>query len=185
MGFKGLEPKINHFEVVKNFHEMARHVEGNKGCTLLTMPKGSLTQQLLQSAQYASICHHPYWVEHRIQTHGDMSVDQPYVIIIANNIFNGTRNKDLNERALLVANLGCEMPTVQELVVQGVFTNRIFNELLYVNHPWTYAYPSLQAKGGCFVVGGSSFQDVMDAFYPSFRKALFGVSGRRVLKKAI
>lgn len=153
MGFPGVEPKINPIEVLKAFYEIAPHVEDNAGCTLLTMPQDLTANQLVQIAKDAGIT-----IAARpgcLQEHGDIKIEQAYVVLITNSVFMNSRNKNVDEQKTLLTGYGCEMPTLQEYITVCVLTNKTFKKCLYGQSPWTYGRSSTCLEGGPFIVGAS------------------------------
>jgi hypothetical protein len=181
MGLPGDEPKVNHMEVLKAFYEIAPCLEDNAGCTLLTLPKGLTVNQLMQIGKEAGItmAARPGCLEE----HGDIEVEQVYVVLITNSVFMKSRNKCTDAHNALVIEHKCELPTLQEYITLCVFTNKIFKKSLYGQSPWTYGRSSTCLKGDAFVVGASSlerlsFNNPSDSDH-RFNKEDCGAGGRR------
>lgn len=149
------EPNIDKFQIVKAVKKVAPHVENNEGVTLLTMIKGDTLNKLIEIAAQEGMTVDILW-NRIIEELGDVPVEQTYRILVTNNVFMESRNKDYKSQEVIVEGHGCVMPMVQEYVALCVFTSKIFKKCLYRQNPLTYGRSSTHVQGDPLVVGGSA-----------------------------
>jgi len=181
MGFEGVEPKINHVEVLKSFCEIARHVEGQAGCTLLTMPEDLTLSLLVKIATDAGINIEFGWDAIQ-QEFGDVTVKQSYVILITNSVFMKSKNKSFAEHKELVVGHGCQMPTLQEYTALCVLTNKTFKKCLYAQYPRTLGRSSTCIGRFPLLVGGSTPVSLRLSSFHGFDDQDLGAGGRRAFR---
>jgi hypothetical protein len=119
------------------------------------MRKGLTLNQLVAIAAKAGMDVKIHWNK-IVKELGDVPVEQTYVILITNSVFNESRRKSYDQQKELVGAHGCEMPTVQEYVALCVFTNKVFQKCLYGQNPLTYGRTSTQVEGDPLIFGGSA-----------------------------
>ena len=177
------EPQVNKLQVLKWCKELAPHVENNEGLTLLTMPKGLTLNQLAAIATAKGITV-DVWDE-LLQEHGNVPVEQTYVIVITDSVFRISRSKIYAQQQELVARHRCVMPTVQEYVAHCVFTNIVYQKCIYRQDDeqtlWTYGRSSTHVQGFPLAVGCSGPARVDFDLSLGFGAGVFGVGGQRKL----
>jgi hypothetical protein len=171
------EPQISKLAILKYLQKLAPHVENNEGLTLLTMCKGLTLNQLFAIAKQAGI-KVSVWDE-IVKELGDVPVEQTYVILITNSVFNESRRKIYDQQKELVSEHGCEMPTVQEYVALCVFTNKFFQKCLYGQNPWTFGRSSTHVKSYPLVVGGFAPASLCVRTLFEFTHENYGAGGQR------
>lgn len=147
------EPKIDEFKVFKAVKKLAPHVEDNAGVTLLTLIKGDTLNKLTKIAWEEGMQVIVPW-NAIIEELGDVPVEQTYTILITNNVFIDSRNKNYKAQEILAEEHGCQMPTGQEYVALCVFAKKIFQKCLYGQNPLTYGHSSTHVQGFPLAVGG-------------------------------
>jgi hypothetical protein len=124
------EPCFSKLQILKWIKDLAPHVEDDKGVTLLTMTKGLTLNQLVAFAEKEEVTV-AFGTQKILKELGDVPVEQTYVILITNGIFKKSRNLNDVQHQQSVTAYGCGMPTIQEYVALGVFTNKFFQKCVY------------------------------------------------------
>jgi hypothetical protein len=141
-------------------------VEGDKGVTLLTIPKGLTLNKLVKLAESpikGNTTKFRYIWNCISNKFGDIEVDKTYRIVITNNVLKVITNNVLkwnlfpSNRETLLKRIGCEMPKLLEAAVLLVVTFMSSGERLYNDKPKTYTRCSEVA---CFqLIIGNFSQD--------------------------
>ena len=178
------EPKVSKLQVLKWYNELTPHVENEEGLTLLTMTKGLTLKQLVAIAEAKGIAVNLVRDE-ILREHGNVAVEQTYIIVITDSVFKKSRSKTYAQQQALVGGHKCVMPIVQEQVAHWVFTNIVFRKCLYSQSNgqilWTYGRSSTRVGNYSLVVGGSAPARV-DVFRDyGLDDEVIGVGGRRKL----
>jgi len=136
-------------------------IEGNKGITLLTMPKGLSLNKLVQFARSPKEGNPTdfkrTWMEIS-ETLGDITVGKTYRIAITNTVLEGSRNLSFAAQQELVNKSRCAVPKVLEVSTLAILTYisspKSSPVRLYGDNPWTYTRCPEQIIGYNLVVGG-------------------------------
>ncbi len=144
---------------IKAYQEMAPHVEGNAGVTYFnfTLPEDLTLRQIVKIAKGQGIEVEIHW-SRILQDIGDVAIKQAFPCMLANNVFKDSRNKNYDEQCVLVRGHGCELPTVEQYIIQIVLIQKISNQslCLFGEYPLTYGRSSTHVQGFLLVVGGSA-----------------------------
>ncbi len=153
--------RINEFLLVKGIKDLTSHIEGDAGVSILVMRVGTTLNELVEYAGSRTT------EEEKMEIHfypkeiltelGDDAVEETYVVLITNNVFEDSRDKDDTRQWLLLANkYRCELPTALEYIGLIVLTRKIFNRYLYGQEPLTYGRSSTHFGKYPLVIGGSA-----------------------------
>lgn len=150
------EPKTKTHEILKRVKKLASQVEGDAGVTLLTITKGSTLEQLKEIAKKTGITFYfsspRFSSDEILKKLEKVPVEKTYKVLIANNVFIGSRNKYAELQDVLVNGNGCEMPTDVEYAALCVFTNKIFKKCLYAMSAKTMGRSSTKLEGSFLTV---------------------------------
>jgi hypothetical protein len=174
-------PSFCPFNLVKGCHTLASLVEGKRDAplTFLIMPKGLTLRKIVTIAAENGIPVNIRWSQ-ILREIGDISIEEAYVILMTNNVFEKSRNDWNHER--FCSALRCKMPSALEYVVLCVFTELMFGESLYGRDPLTYGRSSTCVRGYPVLVGGSSPTARLRVGTGGFcNRWYYGVGGRREL----
>ncbi len=149
-------PKL---KMIKAYQEMAPHIEDNAGVTYFdfTLPEELTLRQIVKIAEIQGIEVGIYWPL-TSQNIGDVAIKQAFPCMLANNVFKDSRKKTYDEQCVLVRGHGCELPTVEQYIIQIVLIQKISNQFLclFGKNPLTYGRSSTIVQGCPLYVGGSA-----------------------------
>ncbi|MBS0620143.1 MAG: F-box protein [Verrucomicrobia bacterium] len=150
--------------------DLARHVENDQGVSIIAIPKGLSFSKLLAIGRTLEVRAEYIWgrMEPAI---GAVETEQAYVAVLSNGVLQGSRSKTIKARDKLVQELGCEVPSVADLLTAMIFHKVLFSKRLFSEEPWTYSLTSDSADGDRLVIGGFgasgfcvSFHGYVDVF---------------------
>ncbi len=172
-------PKLG---VIKAYQEMAPHVEGNTGVSYFdfTLSEDLTLRQIVQIALGQGIEVKIYGDQVLLEI-GDVAIKQVFPCMLANNVFKDSRKKNYDEQCVLVRGHGCELPTVEQYIIQIVLINKISNQslCLFGENPLTYGRSSTRVLGFPLIVGGSASGRPVVRSSSFFGYECYGVGGRR------
>ncbi len=149
-------PKL---KLIKAYQEMAPHIEGNAGLTYFdfTLTEELTLRQILDIAKGQGIEVKIYWNQ-ILPEIGDVAIQQVLPCMLANNVFKDSRNKSIDLQCVLVRGHGCELPTVEQYIIQIVLIQKISNQslCLFGQNPLTYGLSSTRVLGFPLAIGGSA-----------------------------
>ncbi|MBS0620506.1 MAG: F-box protein [Verrucomicrobia bacterium] len=133
--------------------DLAGHVENDQGVSIIVIPKGLSFSRLLAIGRALGVPARFIWdpVEPTI---GAVETKQAYVAVLSNGILQGSRSKTIQARDKLVQEMGCEVPSVSDLLTAMIFHKVLFSKRLFSDAPWTYSLTSDSAGGRRLVIGG-------------------------------
>jgi hypothetical protein len=151
---------ISMFTLVKGQQDLNPHVESGEGTSLLIMRKGTTLNKMVHYAESGQTEEEKMEIDFSPDTIptevGEDAVDETYVVLITNNVFNNSRFKGYSWQCKLVrAEHQCGLPTALEYIGLIVLTRKIYNQCLYRNSPLTYGRSSTLIKGFPLTVGAS------------------------------
>ncbi len=172
-------PKL---KLIEAYQEMAPHVEGNAGVTYFnfTLSEGLTFRQIVKIANGQGIEVEIYW-DQILQDIGDVAIKQAFPCMLANNVFKNSRKKNYDELCVLVRGHGCELPTVEQYIVQIVLISKISNQslCLFGEKPRTYGSSSTHDVQGLPLVVGGSAPGCLDVNARIWGHEAVGAGGRR------
>ncbi len=149
-------PKL---KLIEAYQEMAPHVEGNAGVSYFdfTLPEELTLRQIVEIAKGQGIGVGIYW-DQILPEIGDVAIKQAFPCMLANNVFKDSRKKNYDEQCVLVRGHGCELPTVEQYIIQIVLINKISNQslCLFGENPLTCGRSSTHVQDLPLVVGSSA-----------------------------
>ncbi len=171
-------PKL---KLIKAYQEMAPHVEDNAGLTYFdfTLPEDLTLRQIVEIAKGQGIGV-DIQRDKILQDIGDVAIKQAFPCTLANNVFKESRKKTYDEQCVLVGGHGCELPTVEQYIIQIVLISKISNQslCLFGENSSTYGRSSTHVEGLPLIVGCST-----PAFFSVFNiesvNRCFGAGGQR------
>ncbi|MBS0620507.1 MAG: F-box protein [Verrucomicrobia bacterium] len=133
--------------------DLVAHVENDQGLSIIAIPKGLSFSKLLAIGRALDVPAAYIWdpVEPAI---GAVETKQAYTAILSNGILHGSRSKTIEELDKLVQEMGCEVPSVSDLLTAMIFNKVIFSKRLFSDAPWTYSLTSNSAGGRRLAIGG-------------------------------
>ncbi len=171
-------PKL---KLIKAYEEMASQIEGNAGLTYFnfTLPEDLTLRQIVEIVKGQGI-EVAIFYDQILPTIGDVAILQAFPCMLANNVFIDSRNKNYDEQCALVRGHGCELPTLEQYIIQIVLISKISNQslCLFGRNPWTYGRSSTRVQGFPLVVGGSA-PARLDVDFNGWVRRVSGVGGRR------
>ncbi len=173
-------PKLG---VIKAYQEMAPHVEGNAGVSYFdfTLPEELTLRKIVEIAQGQGIGVGIMCRDLILLDIGDVAIKQAFPCMLANNVFKDSREKNYDEQCVLVRGHGCELPTVEQYIVQIVLISKISNQslCLFGQNPLTYGSSSTHVQGYPLFVGRSAPARLDVSCYYCWEFEDYGAGGRR------
>ncbi|MBS0620509.1 MAG: F-box protein [Verrucomicrobia bacterium] len=133
--------------------DLAGHVEADQGVSIIAIPKGLSFSKLLAIGEALEVRAEYIWgrIEPAI---GAVETEQAYVAVLSNGVLQGSRSKSIEAQDELIQEMGCEVPSVADLLTAMIFHKVIFSKRLFSDAPWTYSLTSDSADGYRLVIGG-------------------------------
>lgn len=126
-----IEPKVNCYELLKEVISLHPQIKGDKGLTLLTVPKGLTINKLIETASKNGVTVNKISEKFIPQKYRDVAEIETYRILISNHIMKKTLDKIGQEQENELAKHGWEMPTLLEYILLYVGTQIVYNKHLF------------------------------------------------------
>ncbi|MBS0621309.1 MAG: F-box protein [Verrucomicrobia bacterium] len=133
--------------------DLARHVEADQGVSIIAIPKGLSFSKLLAIGEALDVPARYVW-DRIVPAIGAVETEQAYVAVLSNGVLQGSRSKSIEAQDKLVQEMGCEVPSVADLLTAMIFHKVLFSKRLFSDAPWTYSLTSDSAGGRRLAIGG-------------------------------
>ncbi len=148
-----VDPPVNKRSIIPLIHKFIStvHVEGDKGITYLTMPKGLTVAKVIDLAKSPkganqTVVFANVHFEHNFK---DTPINETYSILITNSVISESRKLSFQGHQQLLNELGCEMPGVLEALTLAILsykTSEMPGIRLLNESPETFTRTSTEVK---------------------------------------
>ncbi|MBS0621323.1 MAG: hypothetical protein JSS61_07720 [Verrucomicrobia bacterium] len=140
LSFEGMQLP-NSEDVTQAASDLASHVEGNEGVSVIAIPQGLSFSKLVAIANEKQV---PIWhISSSLECAiGAVETKTPYIAVISNSVLDGTRGYLGKERITLIQEKGYEVPLTIELLTEMVFHYIMHSKRLFSDDPCTYSITS-------------------------------------------
>jgi hypothetical protein len=150
-------PSFQKLSLIKGYLDMAPHIEDEAGVTYFDfiLLEDLTLNQIVEIAKGQGI-EVEFGTSQILSEIGDVATKQAFPCMLANKVFKNSRGVRYEAQSEHVRRHSCELPTVEQYIIQIVLIQKISGQCLFGKEPMTYGSSSTYVWSSPLHVGASA-----------------------------